>query len=78
MYMYMYTYTYDYRLLSWYDVSEDLAALEISLMLVFSYMPYLLAASMRLSGIMAIFVGGTKSQKKKIVSALVHFKALKC
>ncbi|KAJ1472464.1 Cation/H+ exchanger [Baffinella frigidus] len=32
--------------------------LEISLMLVFSYMPYLLAASMRLSGIMAIFVGG--------------------
>ena len=32
--------------------------LEISLMIVFSYMPYLLAASMRLSGIMAIFVGG--------------------
>jgi len=34
------------------------SSLEISLMLVFSYMPYLLAASMRLSGIMAIFVGG--------------------
>eukprot|EP00291_Cryptomonas_curvata_P017375 CAMPEP_0172163786 /NCGR_PEP_ID=MMETSP1050-20130122/7464_1 /TAXON_ID=233186 /ORGANISM="Cryptomonas curvata, Strain CCAP979/52" /LENGTH=662 /DNA_ID=CAMNT_0012834013 /DNA_START=291 /DNA_END=2276 /DNA_ORIENTATION=+ len=34
------------------------ASLEISLMLVFSYMPYLLAASTRLSGIMAIFSAG--------------------
>ena len=33
-------------------------AIEISLMLVFSYMPYLLAASLRMSGIMSIFVAG--------------------